>query len=404
MALIQSPNIVRSGLVYHVDAANIKTFLGEVTTNLVPNPDLSAGTTNWSLYSGGGTTTIAAVAVTDVPRTYGTSRNVLQCNTSTTLNGGGTYGGASQSGFSFTAGLSYTISYYARSLSGTLTVRFSNQTGSGDESNLSHDITVTDAWTKFTRTVTLDLAKSQTLIYNKNGSVAGGIFQIADMQIEQKAYATNFVNGSRGTTVAAGGGFADLTANDIDGTLVNAPTYNSAFGGSIVFDGANTIITAAENSALNTQTPTVEVWIKTNNLNQNGFFFEKGNVNTQYSLFQEGTNIVWRQNVGTLISLNTVTATYIGTSAYAQIVGTFTTGDRRTYINGAQVNSDTQAGTISTNAKGISIGAFGGVDGSVGGRGYYFNGNIAIIRVYNRVLSATEIRQNFEAQRTRFNV
>lgn len=402
MALSHSPNIVRNGLVLHYDAANIKTFRGEVTTNVIANPDFSSGTTSWITYDGGSTTTISTVDVTNVPRTYRTSRAVLQCNTSTTLNGGGNYGGVYQIGLSTTAGLAYTMTYYARSLSGAMTIHISNQTGSGDESNLSHDSSLTDVWTKFTRSVTLDLAKSYLFFYNKNGSVAGGVFQITDIQIEQKSYDTPFVNGTRGTTVAAGGGFADLTANDIDGTLVNAPAYNSAFGGNIVFDGANTQITAAENSALNTQTPTVEVWIKTNNTAQNGFFFEKGGVNTQYSLFLEGNAVKFRQKYAAgITSVNATASTYLNTTNYFQIVGTYTTGDRRLYINGVLVNSDTQSGTIETNVNGISLGVYGGVTAS---KGYYLNGNIAIVRVYNRVLTAAEVSQNFQAQRYRFNI
>ena len=89
----------------------------------------------------------------------------------------------------------------------------------------------------------------------------------------------------------------DMSGNNITGSLTNGPTFNSANGGSIVFDGTNDSVIMADNSALNTQTPSVEVWIKTNATNQNGFWFEKGTVNTQYSLFQEGTNIVWRQDI-----------------------------------------------------------------------------------------------------------
>jgi len=174
----------------------------------------------------------------------------------------------------------------------------------------------------------------------------------------------------------------------------NGVTYDTANGGCLVFDGTNDYLTIANDTALNVQTPSVEVWIKTNALNQNGFWFEKGSVNTQFSLFQEGTNIVWRQGS---VSQYTTTANFISTSNWAQIVGTYTSGNRRTYINGVLVTSDSQTGTVGTNNSGIRIGSY--LDG-----GYFYNGRIAIVKVYNKVLSAAEVLQNFNAQRDRFGI
>ena len=222
------------------------------------------------------------------------------------------------------------------------------------------------------------------------------------MQVEQKSYVTSFVAGTRGTTVATGGGWADLSANGNNGELLNGVRENSNNLGSLVFDGSNDYIPIPENSALNTQTPTVEVWVKTNATTQNGFWFEKGQVNTQYSLFQEGAVIQWRMNLdGSVNNLSTTTATYMNTSNWYQVVATYTSGSRKLYINGTLVNSDAQTGTITTNANGMSIGAYGGFNGS---RGYYYNGNIASVKIYNRALSAAEIQQNFNATRSRYGL
>jgi hypothetical protein len=65
------------------------------------------------------------------------------------------------------------------------------------------------------------------------------------------------------------------------------------------------------------------------------------------------------------------------------------------------VNSDTQTGTVGTNTNGISIGVYGGFNGV---RGYYYNGNISSVKVYNRALSASEVQQNYNAQKSRFNL
>jgi hypothetical protein len=213
----------------------------------------------------------------------------------------------------------------------------------------------------------------------------------------------NFVSAYTSGTRGPGSGVVNLVDQSFSGgQLTNGPTYNSSNGGSIVFDGSNDMVIIPENPALNTQTPSVEVWVKTNATTQNGFWFEKGQVNTQYSLFQEGGVIQWRQNFsGSVTNLSTTTATYMNTSNWYQVVGTFTSGARRLYINGVLVNSDTQSGTITTNANGMSIGVYGGFNGS---RGYYYNGNIASVKIYNRELTASEIQQNFNATKSRYGL
>jgi hypothetical protein len=200
----------------------------------------------------------------------------------------------------------------------------------------------------------------------------------------------------------SGTAWADLSNNNSSGELVNTPIYNSSNLGFFQFE-TDTFIRITNNTILDTQTPSVEVWIKTNATTQNGFWFEKGTVNTQYSLFQEGSSIRWRQRLtsGTLVALATTTANFINTSNWYQVVATFVSGSRRLYINGTLVNSDTQSGTIATNSGGMSIGAYGGFSGS---RSYYYNGNLASCRVYNRALTPQEILQNYNATKGRYGL
>lgn len=192
----------------------------------------------------------------------------------------------------------------------------------------------------------------------------------------------------------------DATSTGYNATLVNGPVFTSSSASSyFTFDGVNDIATIPNNTALDTQTPSVEVWVKTNATTQNGFWFEKGSVNSQYALFQEGAVIQWR--LGPLGDLSTTTATYMNTSNWYQVVGTFTSGSRILYINGVQVNSNATTGTLSTNSNGMSIGAYGGTSGS---NAYYYNGALSVCRVYNRVLTAAQVSQNFNALRGRYGV
>ena len=50
---------------------------------------------------------------------------------------------------------------------------------------------------------------------------------------------------------------------------------------------------------------------------------------------------------------------------------------------------------------GKGIGVYGGFSGS---RGYYYNGSIANVQIYNRALSAAEILQNYNATKWRFGL
>jgi len=111
--------------------------------------------------------------------------------------------------------------------------------------------------------------------------------------------------------------WTDISGGGNIGTLAGGPIFSTTVGGIISFDGSNDIVTIPNNVSLDTQTPTVEVWVRTNATCQNGFWFEKGAVNTQYSLFQEGVNITWRQYFTTLPGINSLvatTATYMNTS------------------------------------------------------------------------------------------
>jgi hypothetical protein len=70
----------------------------------------------------------------------------------------------------------------------------------------------------------------------------------------------------------------------------------------------------------------------------------------------------------------------------------------KTYVNGALVATLSLAGGIPTNGNGILI-----------GRGFYagiknYHGRVGFVRVYSTALSATQVAQNFNAQRGRFGL
>jgi hypothetical protein len=165
----------------------------------------------------------------------------------------------------------------------------------------------------------------------------------------------------------------------------------------ITFDGTNDNINIPSSNVFDTQTVTVEVVVKPTTTFQLGFWFEKGIVNSQYSLFMENSNIVWRTAYG-----GNYDSLYFGSSnmtanAWNYVVGTYTAGDKRVYLNTNLMNNNNLNVTLNTNQGNQYIGSYNP-------NSYYYNGEIAVVKVYNRVLTPGEIKQNYNHYKTRFNL
>jgi hypothetical protein len=70
-------------------------------------------------------------------------------------------------------------------------------------------------------------------------------------------------------------------------------------------------------------------------------------------------------------------------------------GSQRFYVNGTLTDSKARNFNATVNAQPLSI-------GKLAYSPRYFTGNVAVARIYNRVLSATEVTQNYNAQKARF--
>jgi len=199
-----------------------------------------------------------------------------------------------------------------------------------------------------------------------------------------------------------GNTWRDMSGRGNNGTLTNGPTFDSANGGSIVFNSANTNYVAVSG----TQTISdcsVCVWAKTNGgIAANcGIVFNRGSGNNIGGLTAWTGNARvqygWNDNnsadsAGGLldITLNTwqmwsFTHTNTGTN------------NRTIYVN-TTGSSITTAGLTSMTWSALRIGS----DSFDSARS--FNGNIAIVLLYTKRLSSTEITQNYNAQKSRFGL
>lgn len=145
----------------------------------------------------------------------------------------------------------------------------------------------------------------------------------------------------------------------------------------------------------------MESWNKPTTTLQNGFLFEKGQVNTQYSNFYNSDGVFYFRTIGlTPQDLTFTAAEYITINQWNHIVCVVGGGTKTVYINGIQRYQQTGiTGSMPTGQTNQYVGKYGNA-----GNNYPFSGSIAVSRVYNRALSSSEVSQNFNALRGRFGI
>lgn len=188
--------------------------------------------------------------------------------------------------------------------------------------------------------------------------------------------------------------WTDLSGNGITGTLTNGPTYSSANGGSIVFDGVNDYIELNTNNIISATNPfTFEAFYKVTNTSVNAELF--GNYGTGYT-----SNTIWisgRYGVYINMPVPYFQGYPLGAGTYHMAFTRTSSGDCILYKNGVVDGTATSTASISS-SQNFRIGS------DVNGIGEVFGGNLYSLKVYNRVLSAAEISQNFNALRGRFGI
>lgn len=207
--------------------------------------------------------------------------------------------------------------------------------------------------------------------------------------------------------------WTDLTKNKNNGTLVNGPTFSSANGGSLVFDGVNDHISATPINRLNTTT--IDVWFKTTSVT--------GSVVVRQYLYTQQRNpptlatYTYQERQGIHIAGDIIQFQYLNTDNTDVTVSSLSTIDSNTwynltvtlngtiplmYLNGVQTNITTSK--VNTTSKSITVNqAFIGRRGDAQGNDY-FGGTISSIKDYNRALTATEVQRNYNALRGRYGI
>jgi hypothetical protein len=210
----------------------------------------------------------------------------------------------------------------------------------------------------------------------------------------------------------AGTTWTDLSKNRNNGTLTNGPTFNSANGGSIVFDGTNDYVDLSNFNFINycdynkpfslcarcKLSGTSFQQIMGRQLTggtYRGIGLQLYNGNFRIGMFKDLSN-------GTVCD-----SSAISTNTYYDLVATFNGSNHSTgfsvYVNGEyDLQSVNAFGTIDQSVEasdGFVLGVRGQISGSKDGR---FGGTLYGVLIYNRELTAAEVLQNYNATRGRF--
>jgi hypothetical protein len=188
----------------------------------------------------------------------------------------------------------------------------------------------------------------------------------------------------------------DVSGNNRNATLTNGPLYNTSNGGNILFDGSNDYAIMPSGGSYSEYTFMFFCkWISDTTNGSRLFgcdafgtytIFTPSNVGFHYNQAAGSTTTI---SSGANIGLGTwchvaVTVSALSTFAYIYINGTLRNGSNTPpYVN---LSGNLFLGAQNTGASVLA------------------NCNIAAFQLYNKVLSASEIMQNFQANKSKFGL
>jgi len=251
-------------------------------------------------------------------------------------------------------------------------------------------------------------------IVNTTITISGNQFYVTDGLVY------HLDAGNKRSYSGSGSTWNDLTGSGIAATLVGSPTYSSANGGSLLFDGSTQYATTASSIASISGTGTswtIEAFIYYNATSSGGGpciftnYYTTGNLNIPQMLgaISPGANVAGVSNpaelqVGYYVRNSGLSSFYVTpeqtpltSGNWYHIVGTFDRTNLKLYINNVLNNTTAStAGTLLANTAGYRIMTTWNTTNNPAG---FWGGNLAILRLYSRALTADEVTTNYNSTR-----
>jgi gliding motility-associated-like protein len=207
--------------------------------------------------------------------------------------------------------------------------------------------------------------------------------------------------GDRSSYPGSGMAWTDISSNNNDATLPSnlATSYSTIAGaGSFNFQGNSS--TTIQSSAVNnwditsTNALSVETWVKRIN-GGHQFWFSTPNLHYRLGVDPSG-NLFW--DMGQYVDRNSGILVSEGVWHHIVYTAGVETGNitTRVYVDGEELADQNEGIATLSSITNYLIG-----DGQTPGQ-HPMNGNMGLLRVYNKTLSALEVAQNFNAEVDRF--
>lgn len=206
----------------------------------------------------------------------------------------------------------------------------------------------------------------------------------------------------------------DLSGNNNHATLTNGPSFTS---NGFTFDGVDDYVEVSTIASLTSQY-TLAAWVKLSSIRNYHILFYRGNSTSGDIEFYSSTaaqSITLAHNRGNGGSFfyaanngSTSGSPNIGnwgafpTNTFAHYVITYGSNSWRLHRNGVQIGNTIHS--VSNPSSTSSTWRIGGTPNTSFTTTNEWDGLIDNIRIYNRAISAIEVRQLFQAQRERYGI
>ena len=220
----------------------------------------------------------------------------------------------------------------------------------------------------------------------------GGKLLMLSSSIVTSGLVLNLDAGNPASYPGSGTTWTDLSGNGNNAAMGSGRTYSSANGGSLVFDGTTNYAIVSLPSATSYNTFTYNVWVYSTNNSGYHTIIDQGNDTWFFGIFN-GQLVTYNPNLNSGYFINTNQWYHV---AITHVFG----GPILFYVNGNLVYTSTNnSSNFTTSYFGIGGGVLSPTSADE-----IWSGNIAQASIYNRALSAAEVRQNFNALRYRYEI
>lgn len=382
MAVAGGPNLSENGLVFYYDTDNGKSYKGEPTTNHAAGRAFSGNSPNV-------TTTTVEDTLPD-----GSRGTVYEMNCQIVGDANRTI---SVGSFDVPANTTVTLSFYVKNIDCTgFGGNLWTPTLGRGLGQITYPTVYTDRWVRVETTYLIPEEGHATVTTSPQLFRDAGIgrLRMTQPQFEYKSHATQYIDGSRSAT--------ESLYDFIGDSALDVSNVSFDSNADITFDGSNDRLNLSSAPLpAGASSYTIEAVFKPE---------------------AQKTQVVWEQNTSTLQSGRRVCMILIsdgdggfnGQSAdrHDQLpytVGNYhhwiitvdnnlSTNKIKMYANGELVDQGNPSGTLNAGADGASVGY------KLSTSSEYFDGEIPLVKVYNRVLSAEEVENNFNGIRSRFGI